>query len=831
MTLIMSKNPTMTHLLIHLVLILLLAGCVNDKSFEMSERDSLFNSGWKFMQDSINAGQEKNEFDDSQWLSVDLPHDWSISPLPGTESEDQIGPFSISSIGGTATGYVSGGTAWYRKHFTLKKRDTGKAVVLRFDGIYMESEVWVNGKPAGMHTYGYTPFWFDITSLLNKPGEENVIAVKVRNIGRNSRWYSGSGIYRNVHLTLTQPVHIPVWGVQVTTSVLADTAAVVQVGFSVRNETLGKASGQYKVTIKGPDGQIAGSDEGFFTLEGKRDVVLHAKISISDPVLWSPDNPELYQAEVTLLAGKTITDQYPQPFGIRTLEVSADKGFLLNGQPLELKGGCMHHDNGLLGSAAFDRAEERRVEIMKANGFNAIRTSHNPPSEAFLNACDRIGMLVIDETFDMWERPKNPQDYHRFFRTWWQKDVEAMMMRDRNHPSIFCWSIGNEINERADTSGIRIAKSQITFIRSLDTTRFITNAICEFWDKPGKPWKDTAPAFALLTVGGYNYQYLRYETDHVAYPERIMMGTESVPKDAFGNWQQVEEHPWVIGDFVWTGMDYLGETGIGHTQYLLPGQQDVFAMTWPWFNAWCGDIDILGNKKPQMLYRDVLWGNSKLEVNVHAPVPEEKTERISYWGWPDELPSWNWTGNEDRMMKVSVYTKAPVVRLELNGRVIGEKEVSAANHLTAAFEAPYEPGELKAIALDQGTEIAIKVLRTTGTPSGIRLTADRNPIRADRSDLAYVTIEIVDEFGQLVNDAAKQITLTVSGDGELIGSGNACPYDMESFGKRVIKTFHGRALAIIRPFDQADIIGFRASGEGLTEGNIEIKTNHNKEAQ
>jgi beta-galactosidase len=823
--LIMRKNLIMTNLLILSALIIFFAGCADNKRNEMSERDRLFNSGWKFLQDSIYNGQEKNEYDDTQWLSVDLPHDWSIRPLTGQEGDSVIGPFSKNSAGGTATGYALGGTAWYRKHFTLGKRDAGKTAVLRFDGVYMEAEFWVNGKPAGNHAYGYTPFWFDITALLNKPGDENVIAIRVKNTGRNSRWYSGSGIYRNVFLTLTRPVHVPVWGVQVTTPVVTDTAAVIDVGFTVRNEGDIRASGQFKINIKGPDGQIIGTDEGPFALEGKKDVVLRNKISIKDPALWSPDSPHLYKAEVTLQDGDKITDQYMQAFGIRTLEVSAEKGFLLNGRSLELKGGCLHHDNGLLGSAAFDRAEERRVEIMKANGFNAIRTSHNPPSEAFLNACDRKGMLVIDETFDMWERPKNPQDYHRFFQDWWQKDVEAMILRDRNHPSIFCWSIGNEINERADTSGIRIAKSLISFIRNLDTTRFFTNAICEFWDIPGKPWEATAPAFGLLTVGGYNYQYLRYETDHKAYPERIMMGTESVPMDAFGNWQQVEKHPWVIGDFVWTGMDYLGETGIGHTRYLLPGQQDVFAMPWPWFNAWCGDIDILGNKKPQMLYRDVLWGNSRIEVNVHAPVPEGKTEKISYWGWPDEWPSWNWTGNEDRIMKVSVYTKASAVRLELNGRVIGEKEVSPADHLTVVFEAPYEPGELKAIAVNEGAAYAEKVLRTTGTPAGIRLSADRNPIRADRNDLAYVTIEVVDEFGQLVTDAAKQVTITVSGDGELIGCGNARPYDMESFGKPQPFTFRGKAMAIIRPYAKAGIINLRASGEGLAEGNIEIKTN------
>jgi beta-galactosidase len=546
------------------------------------------------------------------------------------------------------------------------------------------------------------------------------------------------------------------------------------------------------------------------------------KTTINQPNLWSVSSPEQYQAKITLKTDGKIIDQYVQKFGIRTVEVSAEKGFVLNGEAIELKGGCMHHDNGLLGAAAFNRAEERRVQLMKANGFNAIRTSHNPPSEAFLDACDRLGMLVIDETFDIWQRTKNPQDYHRFFNEWWRKDVESMIMRDRNHPSIIMWSIGNEINERADTSGVRIGKAIIGHIKSLDDSRPFTNAICEFWDIPGMKWEATANAFEILTVGGYNYQYLRYETDHEKYPERIMMGTESVPKDAYGNWEQVEKHPYVIGDFVWTGMDYLGETGIGHTQYFGKDDKDVFAMPWPWFNAWCGDVDIIGDKKSQMIYRDVIWGNSKLEMNVHAPIPEGKTEVVSYWGWPDEYPHWNWNGNEDKVLQVSIYTRGDSVSLSLNGREIGSKAVSAATKLTATFDVSYEPGELKAVAYENGREIAQKIFKTTGTSAAIRLTPDRPVISADRNDLSFITIEIVDEFGQVVADATNQISITISGDGEMAGSGNACPYDMKSFGKKDISTFHGKAMVIARPYAKAGKIRVSVSGKGLKGETDEI---------
>lgn len=801
--------------------LLLLAGCNTSSRFDSVNRDRSFNAEWKFVLDSLPSGQELPAFDDSKWQQVDLPHDWSILAIKDT---GHIGPFSRKSPGATATGYVLGGTGWYRKHFTLDKKDQGKTVILSFDGVYMESTIWVNGKKAGNHTYGYTPFWFDITSLLNQAGKENVIAVKVENTGRNSRWYSGSGIYRNVKLTLAEPVHIATWGVFASTEMIGDTLAKLKVDLSVQNDANNDSKIKIITKILNPDKKFAAQRESASSISSKDQLHISQFFEISKPVLWSVETPELYTAEITIEADGKIADRFNITFGIRTIDVSAEKGFLLNGKPLELKGSCMHHDNGLLGSAAFNRAEERRVEIMKANGFNAIRTSHNPPSEAFLDACDRLGMIVIDETFDIWEKPKNPQDYHRFFREWWQKDVEAMILRDRNHPSVVFWSIGNEIPERADTSGIRIAKSLISFIRTLDTTRFITNAICEFWDQPGRKWETTAPAFELLTVGGYNYQWKRYESDHKSFPERIMMGTESVPMEAYENWQQVVNDPWVIGDFVWTGMDYLGETGIGHTQYLTEKDKDVFAMTWPWFNAWCGDIDIIGNKKPQMYYKDVIWGNGKLEMNVHAPVPEGKTEKVSYWGWYDEYPGWNWNGNEDKPLQVTVYSPGDSVRLVLNGRVIGKKDVSDATKLKATFDVPYEPGELKAIAFKNGKEIAVKLLKTTGAPAAIKLTADRNPIRADRNDLCYVSIEVVDEFGQVVTDATLTVNLSVSGGGELIGSGNACPYDMKSVGNLAVKTYRGRALAIIRPFSKAGMINMNATSGNLVKGAIELKT-------
>jgi beta-galactosidase len=787
-----------------------------------TDRDRIFNEGWKFIRDSL-SGAEQPGYDDSKWLALDLPHDWSMMDLPGEDTEDQIGPFSKSS-GHPSTGFVLGGTAWYRKHFKLERADAGKTVILRFDGVYMESEVWVNGKPAGNHVYGYTPFWFDITPFLNKTGNDNVIAVKVNNTGRNSRWYSGSGIYRNVHLTVTDPVHIPIWGVYVTTPVISANSADINLEATVQNDTDKAVDALISVRIIAPDATVAGKAEGSVKINTHEKSVFRSKIVVEKPVLWSVSSPGIYRAEVTVNAGGKITDQFIQSFGIRSIEFSAEKGFLLNGEALELKGGSMHHDNGLLGSAAFDRAEERRVEIMKANGFNAIRTSHNPPSEAFLNACDRLGILVMDEIFDMWEITKTPQDYSRFFKDWWKKDVKAMILRDRNHPSVIFWSIGNEIPERADSSGIRIGSSIISYIKQMDTSRPFTNGI----NARGGKWDFSAEAFEILTVGGYNYrnQLNEYESDHEKFPDRIMMGTESFPMLAFENWRMVEKHPYVIGDFVWTGMDYLGEAGIGSTVYYdtddPANNRKLGRRGWPWFVAWCGDIDIAGDKKSQMHYKDILWDNSKLEMMVHAPIPEGMIERIRRWGWPDEWPSWNWKGNEGKPLQVRVFTKGDKVRLELNGKEIGEKAVSVDTKYIAVFDVPYQSGELKAIAYENGREIAVKVLKTSGEAVGIRLIADRSLIRADRNDLAFVTIEAVDENGQVVSDAAIKVKLTLTGDGELAASGNAGPNEMESVNKPVVKTFHGKAQAVIRPFATTGTISLKAESEGLRQGVLEI---------
>ncbi|HPG41328.1 MAG TPA: glycoside hydrolase family 2 TIM barrel-domain containing protein [bacterium] len=814
-------------------LLLLLIGCLwfngcskkQDKLYVINTiglREIPFDMYWLFLRDNP-PGAEKPEFVESDWRMLDVPHDWSIEDLPTTTDKKQIGPFSEESPGQASAGHVVGGTAWYRKHFRLDA-DSTKIVTIHFDGVYMDSDIWLNGHHLGKHPYGYTPFGFELTPYLNRPEADNVLAVQVKNEGQNSRWYSGSGIYRHVWLTVTEPVHVQKWGVVITTPEITEQSATVRVKTTVQNRTGKEVELIINTSLEYNAQAVTSETQAPLKIAANSYTDVEQELTVAAPQLWSPENPNLYTADIKIIQAEKEIDRVSQTFGIRSIHFDAAAGFTLNGQPVLLRGGCVHHDNGPLGSATIDRAEERRVERMKAFGFNAIRTSHNPPSKQFLDACDRLGMLVIDEAFDMWQREKNPQDYHRFFDDYWRKDLAAMVLRDRNHPSVIMWSIGNEINERADPSGLQLTREMKALVHELDPTRPVTAAICEFWDHRGRPWEATAPAFALLDVGGYNYQWQRYESDHAKYPDRLMAGTESVALQAFENWQQVEKHPWVIGDFVWTGMDYLGESGIGNSILYKDSTNVGFWRDWPWFNAYCGDIDICGFKKPQSYFRDVVWHISPLEMAVHAPIPQGYKERVSFWGWPDEQQSWTWAGHEGDSLQVSVYSRCEQVVLELNGQKIGERPVSAATGLKASFSVPYQPGVLKAIGITGGKEVAAKTFTTTGAPVKLRLTVDRNPITGSRNDLAYITVEAVDAQGRPAPDAELPVQFTVSGNGELAAVGNGKPDDMRSFKTPECTLFHGRCLVIVRPNGQAGKIKLQAKAENVKTAELIIRT-------
>jgi beta-galactosidase len=774
---------------------------------------NLFDLDWKFYRGGV-QGAENPSFDDSVWRTLDLPHDWSIEDLPGTNS-----PFNRNAISQTSGGFTTGGTGWYRKSFYVPGEWKDKRIIVCFDGVYMNSTIWLNGSEVGKHPYGYTSFWFDLTRFV-KNGSENLLAVKVVNEGENSRWYSGSGIYRHVWLRVAESVHIKQWGTFITTPEVTASGAIVNVRNHVVNSAGAPADVKLVTRIISPEkATLAVTEKSLVVFSGAEKEVSQY-ISLPSPELWSVENPQLYKAVTEVYVANKLTDNSETQFGIRTVAFDVQNGFQLNGQPLKLKGGCVHHDNGPLGAKAYDRAEERRVELLKASGYNAIRCAHNPPSPAFLDACDRLGMLVIDEAFDMWESPKNSFDYHLWFGKWWEKDIESMILRDRNHPSVILWSSGNEIPERGNARGAELSAMIVEKIRQLDPTRPVTSAVNGIAT-------DKDPFFATLDVAGYNYPvdgFIRdkYVQDHQRIPGRIMVCTESFPLLAFGSWMDVIDNPWVTGDFVWTSFDYIGEASIGWKGYFM--DQNFY----PWNLAFCGDIDICGWKRPQSYYRDALWKPGQISVFVKPPAPSfpENPDRQAWskWHWHDAIADWNWQGYEGKPLEVSVYSSCEEAELFLNGKSLGKKKTGRSEEFLAQWEVPWQSGELKAVGYQNGQKVKESVLQTAGTVSQIRIKADRTQIHADGLDLSYITLELTDKNGIRNPKAENLLKFSVDGPGKIIAVGNANPVSLESYQLPQRKAWQGKCLVVVKSEREPGTIRLMATGKGLQTSSLEIQS-------
>jgi beta-galactosidase len=790
--------------------------------------NTLFDADWRFALGDYPDAQQP-QFDDSRWISVELPHDWSIG-----------GPIAQTNTTGGGGGFFPAGVGWYRKTFTLPAETAGQRVTVRFDGVYMLSEVWVNGQRVGMHPYGYTPFSYDVTAQV-KSGQANTIAVRVDNSKQmNSRWYSGSGIYRHVWLELLEPIHLQPAGVWVRTVSAEENEAVLKIGMSAENAggsepaTVSFATKIFALDVMGKHSGTAVASLGpiesrFENKEGKKQTAVEADVTVTEPRLWSPEHPDRYVAVTTLTHAGRVVDTVETPLGIRTIEVSAEKGFLLNGEPVLLYGGCVHHDNGALGAAAFDRAEERRVELLKVAGFNAVRTSHNPPSSAFLEACDRLGLMVMDEAFDCWEKGKNNQDYHLYFKDWWQRDIDAMVLRDRNHPSVVMWSIGNEIPDFGSAQGLRDGTKLIERIKELDPTRPVTAGVTWYRGIGGRnndwQWNDTDALMGKLDVTGYNYQIQRYTRDHQRVPERVIVSTESFPRDIFASWQTSVDQPWIIGDFVWTAMDYLGEAGIGRVW--LPGERTSFhgqRRQFPYHGAYCGDIDITGFRKPVSYARNITWDRGeKLYTSVTELGGDGKPLRVEGWGIVPSRASWTWPGQEGKSLEVQVYSRYERVRLSLNGAVVGEKPTGRAQQFKAMFSVPYTPGVLKTEGLVGDKVVATSELKTAGPVAKLRLTVDRDSIRADGQDLSFITVESVDADGNFQPNGDQEVTFDVTGAGTLAGVASADFGGTEGYQGKTRRLFQGRAQAIVRAAHQMGTVEVRATADGLTEASTKIE--------
>ena len=751
-----------------LTLLFLTFCCLGNITAATTARKQLFDADWQF---ALN--------DSTQWRTVNLPHDWSIE-----------GTFDKNAPAGNDGGYLPTGKGWYKKTFKVEGAALKeKTLRLYFEGVYMNAEVYVNGRPAGGHPYGYSSFYVDITPYIIIG--DNEVEVRVDNSQqKNCRWYSGSGIYRHVWLLTTGRRYIDEWSLSVTT----------------------------------PDIHTVSLKAEVVMEDGTRKPI-EKTLHIEKPHLWSPDDPHLYQTTL-----EAEGDMVPVTYGIRTIDYSAEKGLLLNGKPILLNGGCVHHDNGFLGAAAFDAAEYRRVRLLKEAGFNAVRTSHNPPSEAFLRACDELGLLVIDEAFDGWREKKNDFDYAMLIDRWWQEDIRAMVLRDRNHPSIFCWSIGNEVIERKKIEVVKTAHQMASLCRQLDEQkRPVTSALCA-WDND---WDIYDPLAAEHDIVGYNYMIHKSESDHQRVPNRVMVQTESYPRDAWQNYRKVADHPYIIGDFVWTAIDYLGESGIGRWYY----EGDVPGEHWerplyPWHAAYCGDIDLTGLRKPISHYRAMLWGketgkgegkqsHAELYMAVREPDGYHGKVKTTVWGtWPT-YESWNWPGYEGKPIDVEVYSRCPKVRLYLNNQLIGEKDVK---ECMAVFTLPYQPGTLRAegmfLSSSEGTKPV--TLQTAGDAKVIRLTADHTTLHADGQDLAFITIDLCDAHGILNPAAANELTASVSGPADIVAFGNADIKDCDRYTDRTHKAWHGRALLIIRSTGKRGRITVTVQGKGLKAGRLNL---------
>ena len=798
----------------------------------------LMDFGWKFHRGDA-AGAEQVAFDDAAWRGLDVPHDWSIEPDPSAKGPKSEGIFNPDCPSGSGGGFLPGGVGWYRKTFTLPESAKGRRVFVEFEGVYMDSDVWLNGRKLGNRPYGYSSFEYELTPFL-KFGAPNVLAVRANVHQPCSRWFSGAGIYRHVWLTLTAPVHVAHWGVYVTTPEVKPELA----GVRVRTRVLNQSDAAREVTLRtslldARGGKVAVA-ETKQNIAASGEAAFDQTLTVRAPKLWSLARPSLYTAVSEVVVDGGPADRCATPFGIRTSEFTKDRGFFLNGEHVTIQGVCDHHDLGCLGAAAADRAIERQLEILKAFGCNAIRTSHNPPAPRLLEAADRLGFLIMDEAFDEWKKPKTPMGYARFFDEWSERDLVAMLHRDRNHPCVVLWSIGNEIDDINTPEGAAIARRLAEICHREDPTRPVTSAC----NNPAGAVR--SGGVAALDVFGVNYNIDDYDQFKGLKPMIASETSSSVSsrgeynlKPATGNkvtivpvaenhvtaydtfrppWAiladvqllKMKDSPWVAGEFVWTGFDYIGEP----TPY-----------PWPAVSSYFGIVDLCGFPKDRFYLYQTQWLDKPM---VHI------------------LPHWNWEGWEGKEIPVWCYAKADTVELFLNGKSLGErkcfdtfvdvpeikknemkrkKEAVATPRpsLHVAWNVPYQPGALKAVARKNGRVVATDTVVTTGKPAKITLRVDRSRIHADGQDLAFVTAAVTDAQGRVCPNASQLIRFTLSGPGAIAAVGNGNPISHEDFKASQRQAFHGLCLVVVQAAKKSGAIRLMAVAEDLKTATVTIQ--------
>ncbi len=795
-----------------LFLLLILNQCVSKQ--EKGRSIVNFGKDWKFQLGDV-PGAEAVGFADASWRKLNVPHDWSIE-----------GEFSEKNPATPGGGALPGGIGWYRKSFKVSTEDLKGSVFIDFDGVYQNSEVWINGHSLGKRFYGYSSFRYELTPYLVAGDKENVIAVKIDNsMQPNSRWYSGSGIYRNVWLVATGKTYIAHWGTFITTPEITATNAKIKIVHQIKNKLVADQKLVLKTVILDPTGKEVTA--GKMETNGVKDSVFSAAFDfeVKNPILWSLETPKMYSAVSKVFVDGELVDNYITPFGIRSFEFNAERGFFLNGKSVKINGVCNHQDLGCLGSAINTRALERQMEILKGMGCNAIRTSHNPPAPELLDLADRMGFLIMDEAFDMWKKHKNKFDYSTVWDEMHKKDLQDLILRDRNHPSVMIWSIGNEILEQWDSTGIAIAKELAGYVRELDTSRPITSACND-----PKPSNFIIRSEALDLIG-YNYHHNDFEAFPQTFQGKKFIGTETVsalmtrgvydmpsdeirrwpvrdnwsgPKPNADNtcssydnvsapwgstheetWKVIKKHDFLSGQFIWTGFDYLGEP----TPYWWPSRSSYF-----------GIIDLAGFPKDVYYMYQSEW--TKKDV-LHI------------------FPHWNW--KEGQTVDIWAYCNAEEVELLLNDKSLGVKKKQG-DELHLMWRVPFTPGTLKAISRTAGKDILVKEVKTAGTPARLVVTADRSAIKADGNDLSYLTVDVVDAKGVIVPDADNLVKFHMEGSGAIVGVDNGDPVSHESFKTPQRKAFHGKCLVVVQSGDKPGVVKLTASSDGLTANTVEIAT-------
>lgn len=828
------------NLIYAIALMLVVNACANADA--SAPRSANFDEGWKFnLGDS--AAYSQPDFNDSSWRSLNLPHDWAIE-----------GDFSKENPSGTGGGALPGGIGWYRKTFTVPGYKEGEKVYIDFDGAYMNTTVYINGHELGTRPYGYASFSYDITPWL-KEGD-NVIAVKVDNSDQpNSRWYSGCGIYRHVWLRKLDAIHVAQWGTYVTTSDITPDSATVNIATTVDNTSAADAEVTLTTRVIDPQGKVAATVTASDNIAAEKSATVNQTARVADPQLWSLDNPALYSVVTDVAVGGKTVDTYQTTTGIRTIEFTADKGFFLNGEQVKINGVCMHHDLGALGAAVNTRAIRRQLEILQEMGVNAYRASHNPPAPEVLALCDSMGILVMDEAFDMWRKRKTERDYARFFDEWHERDLTDLVTRDRNHPSIIMWSIGNEVLEQwsdaaADTLSLEEANLILNFghgadklakdgdeisvnsmltakladiVKQLDPTRPVTAGMNE--PNPGNHLIKSG----ALDVIGLNYHDEWYDDAEKNYPGKPLLGSETVsalmtrgyyknPSDSIiiapKRWDIPYENPsfacsaydnehvpWgtthenslrrmkddrVMGQFIWTGFDYIGEP----TPY-----------GWPARSSYFGIVDLAGFPKDVYYMYQSEWRPDKTVLHL--------------------FPHWNWTPGQTVDL-LAYYNNADEVELFVNGKSQGVRSKGDGEY-HVMWRVPFEPGTIKAVSRKAGKTVAEQVINTAGEPAQIRLTPDRATIAADGNDLSFVTVEILDSDGNLCPTAVNEVTFTVEGAGQNEGVDNGNPISLERFKADSRKAMAGKALLIVRNNGKKGDINVKAVSPGLSDATVTLK--------